>query len=250
MSDKSGRLAEKVALITGAARGQGLAMAQLFRKEGCRVVLCDILEQGAEEAGKLGEGAAFFPLDVTSEERWAKAVAFTVEAFGKLNILANNAGMIIYRPLADTRTEDYRTQFEIDQLAVFFGMRAAYPALKSTGNASVVNTASTAGLLGLPTMGAYAAAKQAVCAMTRVAAAEWGRDGIRVNTIIPGAIRTKMLSDFASEDQVRQIAADTPLNRVGEPEDIARLALFLASDESAYCTGADFFCDGGMHIVK
>jgi 3alpha(or 20beta)-hydroxysteroid dehydrogenase len=237
-----GRLDGKVAIVTGAARGQGEAEARRFVAEGASVVLGDVLDDVKTVADDLGDKAVAVKLDVTSEPAWSGAVRETVDRFGRLDILVNNAAM--YRagtPLVDLTPDDYRTVIEINQTGVFLGMRAVAPVMAQHGGGSIVNVSSLAGLAGQPGALAYVASKFAVRGMTKVAALELGPAGIRVNSIHPGVIDTPMIAGVAERFPVRRI----PAQRVGEPDDVASLALFLASSESSFCTGAEFVIDGG-----
>jgi 3alpha(or 20beta)-hydroxysteroid dehydrogenase len=239
-----GRLDGKVAIVTGAARGQGEAEACRFVAEGARVLLADVLDEVRTVADDLGEAAASVELDVTSENGWSDAVHEATERFGRLDVLVNNAA--IYRfgtPLVDLSLEEYRTVVEVNQVGVFLGMRAVAPVMTECGGGSIVNVSSLAGLSGQPGALAYVASKFAVRGMTKVAALELGPAGIRVNSIHPGVIDTPMIAGAVERFPVRRI----PAQRVGAPDDVASLALFLASDESSFCTGAEFVVDGGHH---
>ncbi|HVM64931.1 MAG TPA: glucose 1-dehydrogenase [Acidimicrobiales bacterium] len=243
-----GRVDGKVALVSGAARGMGLSHARLLADEGASVVLGDVRDDaGTAAAASIGDGACYQHLDVRSLEDWRAAVALAVSAFGKLDVLVNNAGIIKVGAIEDLPVEDFRAVWEVNQLGVFLGMKAAIPAMRASGGGSIVNISSTGGLRGSPTMAAYAGSKWAVRGMTKVAALEVGHDGIRVNSVHPGFIDTDMTRapEFAGVDQ-QAFSASLPVPRAGVPEDISRMVLFLASDESAYCTGAEFVVDGGQ----
>jgi len=246
-----GRLDGKVALITGGARGQGEAEVRLFVAEGAKVVFGDVLDDLGEVVAKeLGDNAHYLHLDVRAEADWQAAVAEAESRFGKLDVLLNNAGVLSIGALtADTTLEDYMRVIEINQVGPFLGMRTAIPALLRAGGGSIVNTSSTNGLAGYGGTMAYTASKFAVRGMTKNVALEYGAAGIRCNSIHPGAVDTAMTKpegiDFTAEDQAA-IFAMNPTPRVGQPEEIARLALFLASDESSYCNGAEFIADGGQ----
>ena len=239
------QLAGKVALISGSARGQGACEAQLFVAEGARVMVSDVLEaEGARLAAELGAAGAFVPLDTTSEPAWNRAVAATLERFGRLDILINNAGIFTPGSIASTSLDDYLRIVNVNQVGVFLGMKAALPALKAQGG-SVVNISSVAGLHGSPSAFAYGATKWAVRGMTKSAALEFAPFGIRVNSVHPGVVETAMVADLMDTDGMRKMIAETPLGRAGQVEDVAQLVLFLASEASAYCTGAEFVIDGG-----
>ncbi|MBB3039170.1 glucose 1-dehydrogenase [Hoyosella altamirensis] len=250
------RLAGKVALITGAARGQGASAAQRFVAEGAKVVIADILDtDGKLLAEELGESAAYIHLDVTDEQNWIEAVEFTTTQFGSLNVLMNNAGVLHFSRVQDTRLEDYQRVIGINQVGTFLGMKSAVEPLKAAGGGSIINVSSVEGLAGMPFLVAYTASKFAIRGMTKVAALELGEDGIRVNSIHPGMIDTKMVHDAVGgvEIDTSWIGKRVALGRLGKPEEIASLAVFLASDESSYCTGAEFVADGGAtatHALK
>ncbi|MFD9697704.1 glucose 1-dehydrogenase [Lentzea sp. NPDC059081] len=239
------RLDGKVALITGAARGQGAAAARRFAAEGARVMITDVLDEpGKELAAELG--AEYFHLDVSSEDGWADAVAHTVETVGDITVLVNNAGILHFSALAETTLADYQRVIGINQVGCFLGMRAVVPSMKQAGGGSIVNVSSVEGLGGMPYLVAYTASKFAIRGMTKVAAMELGQHGIRVNSVHPGAIDTPMVSEALGRPiDVSPIGKKLALRRIGQPEDVANVVLFLASDDSAYCTGAEFAVDGG-----
>lgn len=242
-----GKLEGRVALITGGARGQGEAEARLFVAEGARVVIADVLDPVGEKlAGTLGKAARFVHLDVTKPEEWARVVSGIEAAEGRLDVLVNNAGIfrggfIHAMPLAD-----YQAVIQVNQVGCFLGMQACYPLLKRSGQGSIVNIASVAGLKGVPGASAYGASKWAIRGMTKTAALEFGRAKIRVNAICPGSILTPMIApeEFPGVDQ-QAFWASLPIPRAGEAEEVAKVALFLACDDSAYVTGAELTIDGG-----
>jgi 3alpha(or 20beta)-hydroxysteroid dehydrogenase len=243
-----GRLDGKVALITGAARGQGAATARRFTDEGAKVVIADILDDlGKEVAAEIGDAAIYQRLDVTSEEDWSAAVAETLRTFGRLNVLVNNAGVVLVSSIADTSLADYERVIRVNQIGTFLGMRAAIPALTEAGGGSIINVSSVEGLGGMPYLAAYTASKFAIRGMTKAAAMELGGLGIRVNSIHPGVIDTQMVRDAAGgvEVDMSRVGKRVALRRCGQPEEIAHLQVFLASDESSYSTGAEFVADGG-----
>lgn len=239
------RLSGKVALITGAARGQGAAAARRFVAEGASVMITDVLDaQGKELAAELG--ASYCHLDVSSEEDWTAAVSATVETFGEITVLVNNAGILHFSALADTTLADYQRVIGINQVGTFLGMRAVVGSMKRAGGGSIVNVSSVEGLAGMPYLTAYTASKFAIRGMTKVAALELGEFGIRVNSVHPGAIDTPMVSEtLGRQIDISPIGKKVALRRVGRPEDVANVVLFLASDDSAYCTGAELAVDGG-----
>jgi 3alpha(or 20beta)-hydroxysteroid dehydrogenase len=243
-----GRVEGKVALISGGARGQGEAEARLLVIEGAKVVIGDVLDtEGRAVVADLGTAARYQHLDVRREDDWQAAVAAAVEVYGRLDVLVNNAGIVRVGAVADMTVEDYMAVVEVNQLGCFLGMKTAIPAMKASGGGSIVNISSTGGLHGVPFTSAYAATKFAIRGMTKVAAIEVGHDGIRVNSVHPGSIDTPMIHspEFVGVDKVAYYS-HLPVPRMGEAEDVANMVLFLASDESSYCTGTEFVVDGGM----
>jgi 3alpha(or 20beta)-hydroxysteroid dehydrogenase len=241
-----GQLDGKVALITGGARGQGAAEGELFAAEGATVVLADVLdEQGEQTAGSI-PGADYRHLDVTSEAEWDRVVADVVARHGRLDALVNNAGIVTGHKLVNVPLEEWERTIAVNQTGVFLGMRAGARAMLDAGNGgSIINTSSVAGLVGIFGSTSYSATKWAVRGMTKVAAKELGPKGIRVNSIHPGYIATDML-DLVGDNR-EKMARSVPLKRIGEPIDIARTALFLASDASSYITGQELVVDGGTY---
>jgi 3alpha(or 20beta)-hydroxysteroid dehydrogenase len=240
-----GELDGRVALVTGGARGQGAAEAQLFVREGASVVITDVLdEQGEKTAGELG--CDYLHLDVSSESEWDSVVSDTIERHGRFDILMNNAGIFQPAQLLNTSTEMWNRTVAINQTGVFLGMRTAARAMIDAANGgSMINTSSIAGLEGGFGATAYGATKWAVTGMTKTVAKELGKHGIRVNSIHPGAIVTDMIEDMIDGKQDK-MASRQPIQRLGTPTDIAEMALFLASDRSSYCTGQAFTVDGGV----
>ncbi|MCB0996764.1 MAG: glucose 1-dehydrogenase [Acidimicrobiales bacterium] len=249
MSNLEGR----VALISGSARGLGLAMAEEFVALGARVMIGDVLDDdAAEAAGRFGDAGAWVHLDVTSETDWEAAVSATVARFGHLDVLVNNAGTAEGGPLWNTTLESYRRVTEVNQTGVFLGMRSVVDAMTDAGRGSIINISSMDGLVGVPRIISYVASKWAVRGMTKAAAMELAPRNIRVNSIHPGNVHT-LLASTPGEDRtmVREmIEASTrrhaPMGRVGEASEIAKMAAFLASDDSSYSTGSEFVADGGF----
>lgn len=243
----SGRLDGKVALISGAARGQGEAEARQFVAEGAKVVIGDVLEaEGEAVAHDLGDDAVFVKLDVTSEPAWQEAVASTVDAFGGLHVLVNNAGVLgAFTPIVDSTVERFMKVLSINLVGTFLGIKVAAPYIRDSGGGSIINLSSTAGMWGVPFAVDYTASKFGVRGITKVAALELGRDGIRVNSVHPGGVDTPMTAVFAGHAE-SDYYKHLPAGRIGTAEDISNLVLFLASDESSYCTGTEFVIDGGM----
>jgi 3alpha(or 20beta)-hydroxysteroid dehydrogenase len=245
-----GRLEGKVALVTGAARGMGEAEARLFAAEGARVLLCDVLDAEGEAVAKgIGEAARYLHLDVTREADWDRALEAVTGRFGRLDALVNNAGIARSAPLEEMSLEDFRAVVDVNQVGVFLGMRAAVPAMARGGGGSIVNVSSIDGLTGMNFVIGYVASKFAVTGMTRAAALELAPRGIRVNSIHPGYVDTPMANPRGEEPPTllqRFAQQRVPLGRMARPDEIARVALFLASDESSYCTGSQFVVDGGV----
>ncbi len=242
-----GRLEGKTALITGGARGQGAAEATLFAAEGANVVLTDVLDADGERIADT-IGGTFLHHDVTSEEEWAAAVARTVELHGGIDVLVNNAGIYVETSLVGGDLDEYRRVIEVNQTGVYLGMREVAPVLIERGGGSIVNISSIGGLRGGTGSIAYVASKWAVRGMTRSAAAQLGPHGVRVNSIHPGPVDTPMLGEtpVGDPESLERRIGQIPLRRIAQPEEVARLALFLASDESSYSTGSEFVIDGGL----
>jgi 3alpha(or 20beta)-hydroxysteroid dehydrogenase len=242
----TGRLEGKVALISGAARGMGEQHARVFVREGARVVLGDILPEVKDVAAALGDSAIGLTLDVTDEQSWRDAVAAGEERFGKIDILVNNAGILVIDELANTTTETFRRIMDVNALGCFLGMREVVPAIKRAGGGSIVNLSSVEGLGGNRFLIAYSGSKFAVRGMTKSAAIELARAGIRVNSVHPGGIDTPMVRAFAPDDEtMKYVGKQVPMHRPGRPEEISEAVLFLASDEASYITGAELAVDGG-----
>ena len=240
-----GRLEGKVCLITGAARGQGAEEAKLFAREGGLVWMVDVLdEQGEALAGEIG--ATYRHLDVTIERDWEAIVDEIRLIAGSLQVLVNNAGVFPLNRMVTTSVEEYQRTMDINALGVFLGMKTCAPLLIESGNGSIVNISSVAGMRASVGSFAYGASKWAVRGMTKTAAVELARKGVRVNSIHPGVIETPMVADVPNVDKV---AGRTPLGRSADAAEVASLALYLASDESSYSTGAEFVVDGGLSAL-
>jgi 3alpha(or 20beta)-hydroxysteroid dehydrogenase len=242
-----GKLDGKVALITGGARGQGEAEARLFVAEGARVVVADVLDPiGERLVAALGPAARHAHLDVTKPEQWGRVVDEIATREGRLDVLVNNAGIFRGGFIRSMPLEDYRAVVEVNQIGCFLGMQSCYALMKAGGGGSIVNISSVAGQKGVPGASAYGASKWAIRGMTKTAALEFGRAKIRVNAICPGSILTPMIAptEFPGVDQQAFWSA-LPIPRAGEAEEVARVALFLACDDSAYVTGAELTVDGG-----
>lgn len=244
MSELDGR----VAIVTGAARGQGEAEARLLAANGAKVVLTDVLaEQGAAVSADIGPSALFVTQDVSSAEGWAEVVAATLDAFGRVDILVNNAAISRPFKLEATEPELYDLIYRVNQLGVYLGMRAVLDPMKAQGGGSIINISSVAGLQGTSTLFAYTATKWAVRGMTKSAALELARYKIRVNCVFPGVIDTP-INDANPPGMNDVLVKTTPMRRMGVPSEIAEAVLFLASPRASFVTGADFVIDGGMSI--
>jgi NAD(P)-dependent dehydrogenase (short-subunit alcohol dehydrogenase family) len=242
------RLKGKVALISGGARGQGAVEGKLFAREGAKVVLGDVLEadgtRTAEEIRAAGGNVVFVKLDVTSADDWQRAVDTAVSTYGKLDILVNNAGILQMEGVEDLTSEVWERVTAVNQKGVWLGMKVAVPALRQAGGGSIVNISSISGLIGTGLQTAYQASKGAVRIMTKTAAMEYAKEGIRVNSVHPGPIDTPMTTPLDRE--VWQMFLNgVPLKRAGTSEDIAYGVLYLASDESSFVTGSELVIDGG-----
>jgi len=239
-----GRLDDKVALITGGARGQGAAEARLFATEGATVVITDVLDaDGESTAADLGEPVTFVYHDVTDEHEWRAVVGGVVDEHGRIDVLVNNAG-IFHSGGLDTALDDWNRVIAINQTGVFLGMQAVGPAMRERRAGSIVNISSVAGLSGTPMAFAYGASKWAVRGMTKSAARELAPHQVRVNSVHPGLIETPMMHELGPD--IDRLAAHVPIGRVAAADEVAMLVLFLASDESVYCTGHEFVIDGGL----
>ena len=243
------RLSGKVALITGGARGMGAEEARLFAREGAKVVLGDVLEDEGrrteEQIVEAGGEALFVRLDVTSEDDWRHAIETTVGRFGRLDVLVNNAGVGSRRRDDEGEGQWWDRVMEVNAKGVYLGTQYAVPEMKKAGG-SIVNISSIYGIVGSHTGAAYHASKGAVRVFSKVAAIQYGGDGIRVNSVHPGFVETAMTERILSEPGVREDRiSKTPLRKIGQPEDIAYGVLFLASDESSFMTGSELVIDGG-----
>lgn len=236
-----GRLDGRVALITGGARGQGAAEGRLFAAEGATVYLSDVLvHEGRETAARMG--ATFLEHDVTDPSRWEAVIDRILADTGRLDVLVNNAGILHWATMTETPLDVWHQVVAVNQTGVFLGMRAAARPMKEQRSGSIVNISSIGGMSGSAPCFAYGATKWAVRGMTKGAARELGPFNVRVNSIHPGIVDTPMMAG----QPIDQMAKMVPLGRPASPDDVARLALWLASDDSAYATGAEFVLDGGF----
>ncbi|WP_055525580.1 SDR family NAD(P)-dependent oxidoreductase [Streptomyces graminilatus] len=251
-----GKLDGRVVIVTGAARGQGEQEARLFAAEGARVVVADVLDDQGEALAK-ELGALYVHLDVREESGWQAAVAAAQKAYGRIDGLVNNAGILRFNTLLDTPLDEFMQVVQVNQVGCFLGIRTVAPHIADAGGGTIVNTASYTGVTGMAAVGAYAASKHAIVGLTRVAALELARKKIRVNAMCPGAIDTAMSNpalldpnaDVDAESSARGLERMyrklVPLGRIGRPDEVARLALFLTSEDSSYITGQPFVIDGG-----
>ncbi|WP_395245594.1 glucose 1-dehydrogenase [Agromyces sp. MMS24-K17] len=231
----------RVAIVTGGARGLGEAYARALHAAGARVVIADVLgDDGAALAASLGDRARFAHLDVTDEDGWAALVAGTLAAEGAIDVLVNNAGIANAAPIEHFSLAKWNAVIGVNLTGVFLGCRAVAPAMKAAGRGSIINVSSVEGLRGSPHLHGYTASKFGVRGLTKSLAVELGADGIRVNSVHPGFIRTEMTTRIDPD------RLEIPLGRPGEPADVSGTIVFLASDASAFTTGAEFVVDGGM----
>ncbi|GAA4588643.1 3alpha(or 20beta)-hydroxysteroid dehydrogenase [Actinoplanes octamycinicus] len=243
-----GRLDGKVALITGGARGMGKSHARHFAAEGARVVVGDVLDaKGAAVAGEVG--GVYVHQDVTSEADWTAAVGATLDAYGKIDVLINNAGILRHGRIAEMDPAEFRRVLDVNLVGCWLGVHFVAPAMIAAGGGSIVNVSSIEGFAGAAGLSAYSASKFGIRGITRSAAQELGPSGIRVNSVHPGGVMTSMA--IAAAGQLTDVDPGAflkalPIARFAEPIEISRLVAFLASDESSYTTGAEFLADGGL----
>jgi 3alpha(or 20beta)-hydroxysteroid dehydrogenase len=245
----SPRLDGKVVLVTGAARGIGAAIARRFAQEGAKLLLTDADEAGAQRvAAEIGNGAGARAHDVTSETGWEAVAAWALETHGRVDVLVNNAGVFLAAKLEETTLEDFRRVQEVNQVGVFLGMRTVAPPMAARGSGSIINVSSVAGLMGTPYLTAYAAGKWAVRGMTKAVAKELAASGVRVNSLHPGQIDTDMHTRQRERtpELIDRLVAGIPMRRIGDPQEVADAAVFLAADESGYVTGSELVIDGGV----
>jgi 3alpha(or 20beta)-hydroxysteroid dehydrogenase len=241
-----GRLDGKVALITGGARGQGESEARIFAREGAKVVIADVLDDlGRALAADIGEDAVFVHLDVSSEDGWADAISTAESTFGPVSVLVNNAAILLPAAIEETSLADYMAVISVNQVGCFLGMRAVIPAMKAAGVGSIVNISSVDGLQSKNGLVSYTASKFAIRGMTKTAAIELGPYGIRANSIHPGGVNTVMGNPLGTPELEFEPYKLQAIPRIGYPDEIANVALFLASDEASYVTGAEISADGG-----
>ncbi|GAA0577417.1 glucose 1-dehydrogenase [Actinomadura livida] len=246
-----GQLDGKVALVTGGARGMGKSHVRRFLDEGAKVVFGDVLEEeGAKLAAELGDGVRFVRMDVTREEDWKTAVDTATETFGALHVLVNNAGIIRHKTIEDMTLEEFRRILDVNLIGQWLGVKSVTAAMREAGGGSIINVSSTEGFIGAHGLAAYSASKFGIRGLTKAAARELGRYEIRVNSIHPGGV----LTPLSLQDDVVSATADSadaflkalPLGRMGKSKEVSGLVVYLASDDSSYCTGSEVLVDGGM----
>ncbi|KXA71445.1 oxidoreductase [Bordetella hinzii LMG 13501] len=246
-SKSMNEFAGKVIVISGGARGQGLLQARMLVERGASVVIGDVLEQEGRQAERaLGERARFVPMDVSREADWrhAREVAHSL---GEIHGLVNNAGIYDPRPLADTTAQNFERHFQVNQLGAFLGMKIFAEPMRARKDGSIVNIGSAAGMRGSPNSFSYCATKWALRGMTKALAADAGFDNVRVNYVAPGPVNTPMIH-FRGEEANRKRAAQVPLGRLADAEDVAPTVVFLLSDAAKYITGAEIMIDGGLYL--
>ena len=241
-----GRLDGKVAIITGASRGQGEAEARRFVDEGAAVLLTDVLDdEGEAVAAELGDGAAYRHLDVTDEDEWVGAVADAEARFGPVSVLVNNAGILDFAPVEKQDAAKFRRVLDVNLTGTMLGMKSVVPSMKRASGGSIINISSNSGIWGIPMAAAYCSSKWAVRGLSKAGALELGRHGIRVNSVHPGGVDTPMTRMPGYDPNEAPWAKALPLGRMGVPDEIAAVVAFLASDDASYVTGAEWSVDGG-----
>jgi 3alpha(or 20beta)-hydroxysteroid dehydrogenase len=236
-----GRVDGRVALISGGARGMGAQHARALAAEGAAVVIGDVLDdEGAAVAAAIGDQATYVHLDVTDEHSWSRAVEATIERYGSLSVLVNNAGIVNGNLIHQYEVAQWRAILDVNLTGTFLGIRASVGAMTSAGGGSIVNVSSVEGFRGSPGLHGYTATKFAVRGLSKSAALELAPQNIRVNSIHPGFIRTPMTAGIPED------FLSIPLGRGADPAEVSAMVLFLASDESSYCTGSEFVVDGGL----
>lgn len=244
------KMHNKVVVITGGALGMGKAHAAVFAKEGAQVVLTDISEAAgkatADEINQAGGKAVFFRHDVANAKDWQQVVAQCIARFGKIDVLVNNAGILLFKALEDTEDDEWERILNVNAKGTFFGCKYVLPGMQKAGGGSIINISSIYGLVGAPSAAAYEASKGAVRLLTKAAAVDLAKFNIRVNSIHPGLIATEMTKDILkSPESTRAVLGTTILARPGRPEEVSAAVLFLASDDSSYMTGSEMVVDGG-----
>lgn len=246
MSSRSDRFAGKVILITGGAGGMGQAHARRFVAEGARVIIADMNKEAGELfADELQGAVAFVELEVSDEQSWKQAAAKAQQTFGPVTFLVNNAGIVRGGSVEDMDPSLFRQVIDVNLVGSFLGIQAVVPMMKRAGGGSIINISSVMGLAPLPALSAYCSSKHAIMGLTKVAALDLAKWNIRVNSVNPGIVDTPMLGKVDSLTPRRQ-----PISRIGAPDEISNMVLFLASDEASFCTGASYVVDGGyLNVV-
>jgi 3alpha(or 20beta)-hydroxysteroid dehydrogenase len=242
------RLENKVAIVTGGARGMGAATCRVFAAEGAKVVIADVLDADGDKLAKeIGGSAVYLHLDVTDEANWQNVIDATIGKFKQIDVLVNNAGVLLFKTISDTTKSDFERVLGVNLVGTFLGTRLVGAHMVANQRGSIVNISSADGMKGANGLGAYCSSKWGIRGLTKVAAMEFGHKGVRVNSVHPGGIDTAMGNPYAEpKDKVNQRYAMVPLQRVGDPEEVARTSLFLASDDASYLCGAEIAVDGGM----
>lgn len=239
------KLKDKVAIVTGGARGMGAAHVRALVAEGAKVLFTDVLDdEGGALAKSIGGAVRYEHMNVAKLDHWKGAMNIAEETFGPVSILVNNAGIFFPTLIQDLTEEDYRRVIDVNQLGVFFGMQTVLPSMIKAGAGSIINISSTCGLIALPYMVHYVASKFAVRGMTKVAAIEFAKHNIRVNSIHPGAIKTPLVEEWDGRAPTGNL-----IPRFGTPDEVAKMMIFLASEDSSYCTGSEFVVDGGQTTI-
>ncbi len=242
-----GRLAGKVAIVTGGAMGQGAGICRAYVAEGAKVVIADVAKDiGQLLADELGTASHFAHLDVSDQSAWTSLVAETNERFGLVDVLVNNAGILRFGSVETMPLDEVELLFRVNQLGCWLGMQSVVPTMKANGGGAIINASSTEGLGGMANTVAYGATKFAIRGMTKGASHELGKYNIRVNSVHPGMIDTPMTRVHGGDVAMEYGASKIPLRRVGHPEDVAPLYVFLGSEESSYINGAEIAIDGGV----
>ncbi|QFG25539.1 glucose 1-dehydrogenase [Actinomadura sp. WMMB 499] len=246
-----GQLDGKVALITGGARGMGKAHVRRFVAEGAKVVFGDVLaEEGAKLAADVGDDVRFVRMDVSDPGDWETAVRTAVDTFGALNVLVNNAGIMRHKRIEDMSVDEFRQVLEVNLVGQWLGVKSVTAAMRDAGGGSIVNVSSTEGFIGASGLAAYSASKFGIRGLTKAAARELGADGIRVNSIHPGGVLTQLSLQedvvAATADSADAFLKALPLGRMGKTKEVSGLVVYLASDDSSYCSGSEVLVDGGM----
>ena len=242
------QLNDKVAIVTGGARGMGAATSRLFAAVGAQIVIADLLDaEGEALAAEIGGAARYRHHDVSDEASRTSLVAATLTEWGRIDVLVNNAGILLFNTLLQTRKDDFEKVLRVNLVGTFLGIQAVAPQMVERGKGSIVNISSVDGMKGANGLAAYCSSKWGLRGLTRVAALELGHRGVRVNSVHPGGIDTVMSNPgHAARDVVNPAYAGIPLQRIGGPEEVAKASLFLASDEASYLCGAEIAVDGGM----